>query len=313
MKEIHVNKLLPSQDASDYLNNIFENITDNTTVIFEIGTYFLKNKFLLREKHNVILDGKGSVLMPYYDNKSDYRKSSDVIAFEYCSDIVLKNFKVSASQPANIGGKIVAVADDYVDIELFSSIKLDGKERFLAGMAFADNYCPLSIHYIINKSGQNPAVHSVIGEEIVTTAPECVNACYELIDKNTWRIYTEADTSMLAPGMKCNVSHSYYGPAAFVFRSCRDVLIEAVHIANFGGFDYVILPECENFTFRNIRFQSDNRICQPYSVTSDGIHTTGLGGKLVIEDSYFELVGDNCLNSHTTVLTVSKKKATLCH
>lgn len=308
IKEIHINNSLPGEDVSAYLNNVFDNISDDTTIIFETGTYFFKNKLLLREKNNVVLDGRSSILMPYYDNKSDYRKSSDVFAFEYCSNITLKNFKVSASQPANIGGKIVNVANNYVDVELFSSIELDGNERFLAGMAFTDNYCPLSIHYIINKNEQNPAVHSIVGEEIATTAPELVNARHERIDKNIWRIYTEADTSMLVPGMNCNVSHSYYGPAAFVFRSCKDVVIEAVHIANFGGFGYLILPECENFTFRNVRFQSDDRIHQPYSVTSDGIHTTGLGGKLVIEDSYFELVGDDCLNSHTSVLTVSKKE-----
>lgn len=308
MKEVYVNRLPENEDASKYLNGLFNRITDDTMVVFEKGTYFFKKQLVLKGKKNIVLDGKGSVLVPYYDNKNDYRKSSDGIAFEYCTNLVLKNFKLTASQPANIGGKIVRVSDDSVDVELYSSIPLDGKEKFLAGMAFTDHDYPLSIHYIHNRSEQNPEIHSYIGDEIATTAPELVNARHERIGEDVWRIYTESDTSMLVPGMKCNVSHTYYGLTAFVFRSCKDVVVESVHISNFGGFGYLILPACENFTFRNVRFQSDDRIHQPYSVTADGIHITGLGGKLVIEDSYFELIGDDWLNSHTAVLTVTQKE-----
>lgn len=104
--------------------------------------------------------------------------------------------------------------------------------------------------------------------------------------------------------MNGTILHTKYGLSCFLFRNCTNVTVDSIHIQDFGGMGYVVLPRCRDFTFRNLRFAPVNRQFTPYSCTVDAIHITGIGGKLVLEDCFFDGIGDDTLNVHVPVLRI---------
>jgi len=76
-------------------------------------------------------------------------------------------------------------------------------------------------------------------------------------------------------------------------------------MANFAGFGFVLLPHCHDFTFRRLKFKSPDRSRQPYALNSDGIHTTGISGKLILEDCDLDCIGDDKINIHTQAMNVA--------
>jgi len=288
------------------ISDIISKASENTEIVLEKGTYFLDEPVNISNKHNIIFNGNDSIVMPQFFADKYYGDSTDAFHVTACTNITFKNFKISASQRTNSAGEILKSTPEYIDVKFNSD--MTGKEICLGGMTYYENwvsdFIPL-YHWCKNeKPDKNRYV--TIAEAFRTSAPEKLDTEHEVIAENTFRICTTQNNELLKKGMKCSVYHAYYGLCAFVFKNTSGVLIENVHISNFGGMGFVILPRCSDFTFSNVRIASDDMEHQPYSTCSDGIHTTGIGGKLILDNCYFELLGDDCLNLHTNALTVKK-------
>lgn len=183
------------------------------------------------------------------------------------------------------------------EFPVYSSYKEDGTDAVRY-----DQHQPVCLHLLV----RNPdSIHSEIGGEKATTAPELGNTPHASLGNNRFRIFNPNDSIChLHPGMNGTILHTKYGLSCFLFRNCTNVTVDSIHIQDFGGMGYVVLPRCRDFTFRNLRFAPVNRQFTPYSCTVDAIHITGIGGKLVLEDCFFDGIGDDTLNVHVPVLRI---------
>lgn len=301
MKTEIVHTMPKGMDCAPAINQMLEQLPDNTRLAFEAGEYLLASRLLVKDKNNVILDGQNATIIIHNDPEQDYRHSTDGFHVENCRQLTIRNFHLTNEHLAAPGGDIIAVEEHSVIIKFRTEPPLTGRERFVHAMAFDKTGRPLGIFWCTTYAKD---LYSSIGEEIVTSAPELVDTPHEKLGENTFRVPFFEAARYARVGMTCNMKHTGSGLSSFIFRDSTDVLVENVWISNFGGMAVVILPRCANFTFRNFCCKVEDSRLSPYSCTLDAIHTTGLGGQFVMEDCYFNGVGDDILNSHTPALRI---------
>ncbi len=299
MKTVRIGSITGS--ASAHLSEILSRISADTTIIFEGESYYFDSPVAIENMANVTLDGGGAAFVCHFDRKAYTDKSTDLFHFNRCENLTLRNFTVESSVPTNVGGRILSIDGNSVTVKLDPSLPLDGDEMFISSMTFTEDMVPLRGSFV--SAEPDPKIRTMIAGEIPCTNPAKLNAPHQMISDQVFRIDSynvEGDMS----GTRCNISHSYYGLTAVIFRNCDNVTVEDIHFANYGGFGFAILPRCRDFTFRRLKFASNDPVHQPFSINADGIHVTGLTGKLTVEDCYFEQLGDDCVNLHAHVMSV---------
>lgn len=301
--EIFVSQSMIKSDSSEVIEKLINDAPDGSTLVFEKGKYPLSRTVHIKGKRKLILDGRNAVLEPFFDRCEGADSGAGVFELFDCIDITIKGFKVCACVSVNFAGKICDVTSEYADVEMTSSAPLTGNEQFIDGGIFDDNWHPKNHYWVFN--GYDESKRTIIAGEIPCTAPRKLDAPHKMIGDQKVRVFSKRLTAV-EKGMNCCITHSYYGLCAFVFRQCLKITIEEVKITNYAGFGFLILPSCRDFTFRRVSFVSDDKKHQPLALNSDGIHMTGLSGKLVIEDCDFDCIGDDVLNVHTQVMTVTE-------
>ncbi len=299
-------------NATPILEKIIADAPDGATVVFEPGNYLLLSTVYICDKTNLTLEGIGATLSPYFSREEGFETGAGVFKAERCKNLVIRGFNVSATQPSNTAGVIVNATEDYVDVRLNIDEDFTGREQFIAGMIWNDDWTPKRYYWI--STPVDPNQLSNVGGELACTAPRKLNCPHEMLDGKTARVFTKLlkwqqyskSVSTLEPGTKCTVSHAYYGLVAFILKQCDTVLFEDVTLSNFAGFGFLVCPHCHDFTFRRVTLASDDRERHPYCLTSDGLHFMGLSGKLIIEDCLFDTNGDDRVNLHTQVMTVKQ-------
>lgn len=292
--------------CSRQINRVLREAPAGSRIVFEPGEYLIDEKLLLCDRKKLFLDGAGATLVLRNDRERNYRYSTDGMHVERCSDITIANFLIRAQYPSNTGYRVLEVTPEHVDIQCLSAFPLTGKEQFIATAMFGKSGRPLGLYWF--STPNQDGIRSVLADELTTTAPELVDTSHQPLGGNRFRIFHPRESAgRLRPGMHGTLLHTNYGLSCFVFRDCSGVTIESVEIQDFGGMGCVILPRCRDFTFRRFRCRTPDRERQPYSCTLDAIHTTGLGGKLLMENCSFEGVGDDILNTHAVPLHVVEK------
>lgn len=312
MNNIIITTQMAGDNASPAIERIIADAPDGATVTFEPGVYTLLKTVMIEGKRDLTLCGEGAVLSPYFSLQTGADDGACVFELLDCKNITIRGFKVASAVPVNTAGTVINATEEYVDVALHIQEDFKGDELIIDAMIFTDDWFPTGWHWAQAPYDESKRVK--IANEIPCSAPKKLDCPHEMLDGKTVRVYSKLlkcydwskSVATLTPGTKCNLSHSYYGLSAFTFRQCDGVLIEKVTMANFGGFGFTILPHCRDFTFRGLRFASDCRERQPYALNSDGIHTTGLAGKLIIEDCELDCIGDDKLNVHTLAMTVTK-------
>ena len=292
----------PWQDRSTEINEMIRNAPDHCRLHFQPGEYYLRQTLQFSGKKGLIFDAAGCIFTVFSDPAKDEWSGENPNFAEICncSELMFTGFTLRQEKPSNVGGEILDVQPDHVDVRFFQP--LTGEEIFNTGMTFSPDGRPQGNWWMLwQPEGGRRAV---IAGEIATTAPAPVNVPHEALGNNCFRI-SKTTPDRLKPGMHCQIKHWTYGNSAFVFRNTEKLTMEEVTITNWGGFAVTILPRCRDFTFRRFACRVEDRKNQPYSVTVDAIHTTGLGGKLLLDECFFDGVGDDTLNSHTATLKVT--------
>ena len=296
-------------DCSEYITKIIESAGDHTIFSFDTGRYLINSFALVKGKKNIILEGNNSVFLQHYDSNDYGKNASHIFHIEECKDVVIRNLIVEADSPTQISGTVVNVGEDYLDVKVSDKIPFTGNEHGCIGYSHSSQaYCT---HAIARSASTVEPFYAYIGGEIPTTNPvpapiECekigddVLRLKNLYNQQNGNPYPENNTFEV--GTPFSLRYIYYGPAAFVFRNTDNVLVEDVRIFSFGGLGFVILPRCSNFTFNRLEISPKEPDIHHYSTLADGIHTTGLAGKLTITNSIFRNLGDDTLNAHTQVM-----------
>lgn len=293
-----------TDDRSGEINELLRDIPDGSTVRFEAGEYYIRENLLLRDKKNIVLDGDGAVIVPFYDPEQPHVTGSDVLYVEHCDGAVIRGFSVRSEKPTNMTGKIVNVTEEYIDVKLSPVYPISDKTNFLKVTVCDDEWYPKTIIPINSHSTEK---NSVIAGELITTRGEELGAKHEDLGGDVHRIYYNVYEPNVPVGANVILQHTYYGLCAFAFRSSHNVTVENVHIDDYGGFCFAILPRSSNFTFRGVRCESSDKEHRRYSACADAIHTTGLYGSFKIENCFFDGIGDDVLNIHALMLSVKEK------
>lgn len=288
---------------SQSISALLATVKPDTHVVFEKGEYYIFEPIKINGLKKVVIDGGGATFVAHFDRKKYYRDNTDVFHIDGCSDLKFCNLTIDSDVPVNVAGEIVAQTDRYIDVQLYPTHPLDGDELFISSMTFREDMVPVCGSFVSAAPDENR--YTVIADEIVCTNPEKLDAPHEMIGDQLFRIYPYCVEGNMKE-KRCNISHSYYGIVAVAFHDCHRVEIEDINIVNYGGFGFAVLPRCSDFAFRRLKIAPKDIEHQPFSINSDGIHVTGLTGKLIVEDCYFEQLGDDCLNLHTNVMNVTE-------
>ena len=236
--------------CSRQINQVFNEAPNGSRILFEPGEYLIDEKLLLCDRKNLFLDGAGATLVLRNDRERNYRYSTDGIHVERCSDLIIANFRIRAQFPSNTGYRVLAITPEHVDIQCHSAVPLSGKEQFIATAMFGESGRPLGLYWFSTPNQEG--IHSVLADELTTTAPELVDTPHQPLGGNRFRIFHPREfAGTLRPGMHGTLLHTNYGLSCFVFRDCSGVTIDSVEIQDFGGMGCVILPRCRDFTFHH--------------------------------------------------------------
>ena len=107
-------------------------------------------------------------------------------------------------------------------------------------------------------------------------------------------------------GQRVGIRYTYYGKAILIFKHCNSVCVEDVIVHSCPGFAVLIEPRCSDFTFRCFQIRMPEGEERLTTSNADGLHVVGLTGKLILEDCYFEQVGDDSLNMHSLAASVDE-------
>ena len=296
-------------DCSDYITGIIENAGDHTIFSFDTGRYLIKSYALVKGKKDIIIEGNNSTFLQHYDSQNYGENASHIFHIEECENVVMRNIIVDSDSATQISGTVINVGEDYIDVKISNRIPFTGNEHGCIGYSHSQKaYCT---HAIARSASKEQPRYAYVGGEIPTTNPvpaaiECQKIASDVLrlknlyNQKNGNPYPEDNDFEI--GTAFSLRYIYYGPGAFVLRNTSNVLIEDVRIFNFGGMGFVILPRCSDFTFNRLEIVPKEPDIHHYSTLADGIHTSGLGGKLVIKNSVFRNLGDDTLNCHSQIM-----------
>ncbi len=292
------------EDQSLRLNKILSEMPDHTIVEFQKGCYFLKSALILEGKRDISFIGNASVLMPHYDREDYGDNCSDVFHVDRCEDLCFRDFSIETSAQPNVSGIVKFVNDEYADVELDPTIPFSGNEKYIQGITYNDFGTPT--YKVWLNTPNDPNRRAMVGREIPCTAPMVLSTPHEKIGDHLVRCYS-SEFDGLRAGEKVCIRHSYYGPVAFLMKNTSRVNFTDIRVHSFGGMLFCLLPRCADFTFERLIVEPKDDSHQYYSSNADGIHTTGLMGKLVMRDCVFRNLGDDIINIHTQAMNVCER------
>ncbi|MGN0878819.1 MAG: right-handed parallel beta-helix repeat-containing protein [Oligosphaeraceae bacterium] len=303
---------LPDEtDAAPRLNRLLQALPPDSHAILEPGVYRIRQPLVLQNLHHVTLNAYDAILEAHHDTCRLYEDShsTDAIHIANASALTLAGLTIRSSQPIGVLATVLETAPDGATLRLAPTHPLSGHEVFIHGSVLLDDGIPSSCH--LSHRSPDPAQRAFIGGEIVTTSPRMDAIPCEWLDRQTIRLTELAGLQNLAPGKRLLLCHSYYGPSACVCRNASDLTFQDLTITRFGGMAFVFLPRCHNATFHHLTIAPADDL--PVALAADGIHTTGLAGKLTLANATFIGLRDDALNAHTQFLTVKHLDGNRAH
>ena len=295
--------------SANYIEDLIKNTPDGGICRLPKGRYFIKRPIKFFERRNITLDGGGSTLISHYNNGSSADPTCDCFHIKDCEGVKLCNLMIETDTPVNITGTVEQINrnEGFYVLAVDPEFKVTGKEIFMmqngcdADGSFVkpDYYCT---------DPDKSKVTLLAGE--ILLANTHTGCKYDYLKENRYRVFLPKDTlSHLYIGQTICVRHSSYGPICILIKSSRDTVLENITIYSGGGMGVVVLPRSENLTLKNFNALLPENTKRMMSLNCDGVHITGLCGKLSMKDCDFEALGDDALNIHSTAATVTATDA----
>lgn len=277
MKKIIENNNLP--DYSDVIEEALSSSEPGTEIEFEPGEYYIGRYINVNNKENININGGNALFITCFD-PIDVDKTAGIFIFRCCRNIVVKNMQCDTDHKINATAYITKKDAENLtyEMKLLDDFSMNNGEIMEIVESFDDNLVPdyVLTHY----------------------SPE---AEYENIGDNTLRVkVTEKHRKEIEKakiGHKMTIRHSALNRPMMHFHGCCNVTIENIRIYSTNNF--IVVDVCENFTVRNICIKAHEGSKLLMNTVRDGIWINGMRGKFVMEDCYFEKLGDDALNVHS--------------
>lgn len=261
--------------------------TDGDAVFFEGGKYFVDGKINIINKKNLIICGEDATIVAHFDASVGFWEFSGILAFKGCKNITLKKLIFDTDNPVNCSGSVVDkdTENTTVDVMLYDGCTLDGSQTIFASCSLDEDGSP---DYLFADTTKRD---------------------YTCLPNNTVKIqYAEnvkAQIERLPIGADFVIRHGLgnfkvLDRSSITFTDCDDTVMEDITVYNSAGYMVVVFPRCNNFTIRRYRVVVPQGSHRFWASNIDGIHLLGLTGECIVEDCYFDGLGDDALNIHST-------------
>lgn len=286
-----------SQNISQKLQKAFETLPDNCVFIFKKGKYYLKERILIENKHNVCILGNSSTLTTHFDPCGPISGNNNIFEFHNCSDVELTGFYCDTDAPTSAAGTVTAIdrENGTADLQIYDEFPVTGFEHFCGTNSFDEFGSP---DYALATYHNEP-----IEQEFTTLegniSKRLVGQHYDLVGKQTVRLrLNSALKDSLVVGHKVNIRYEIYGNCALTFKSCHRFVLKDITVYSAPSFAACIHPRSSDFTFDNFNIRVPDDSNRLMATNADGIHVLGLYGKLTLKNCNMEHMGDDTLNIH---------------
>lgn len=297
-KDSHTNTLLAVKQALNYCKK-----NPGTTLEFPKGRYDFwpitvdgktdEIVFKLKQVDSLTINGNGSEFIMH-----DWMGIANA---DSCSSIVFKNFSVDWDRPWISQGRIVKVADKYVDMEIDRKsypfilenrrIVFLGEGKKLPTLNVYNNLYDKDTKEILYNTWDSP-----IGSFFDNDTEELANGCVR---------FHVCLPQRLESGTYVTFYHAHYGISGFVFDACKDVLLKDLKIYHTAG-NGVLGVHTENITMDNASMTVNDAKGRVFSTVADASHFSSCKGLIKIENCAHTGQGDDFINVHGRSVLISK-------
>ena len=292
----------------------------------EQARYYLARRVVIRGKKNVTVEGNGAEIVTKYVNSADFRESADAFLLDGCCGVTLQDLSFDTDVPPNVTATVEAldVAGNNVTVRVDPEFPMKGNEVLMAfGSVDEEGSFDYRLHHYAKHP--DPNIVTMIQDEILV-ANTYSSAEYEYLGDNRFHVWLSGKDfnpkqpkSQLARakvGDRVCIRHTMYGPSTITIRNSDDTVLKNITMYATAGMGVMVLTRCQNLTidgFKMVR-RSPSVLM---SCNCDGLHVTGLGGKLILRNCEFDGLGDDALNIHSTAGTATavdtEKKTVKCN
>lgn len=270
------------QDMTEKLQTIINEAGEGDTIRFPKGTYFLSSPLKISKKSLRLCGEEALLLHIGFDpwNK-EFQEKTGFFDIDGSSQLTIEGFQLDFKQDTAVSGVV-----EMVDLEESSLvIRLYEEYDWITG-----EECYLSLHSFDTTGEPNYHLASCSG----ILERKKIGACLLKI-----RYQYIQQLEKVSVGEYVNIRLSMNGSPAVKMRNSSDICFRDVSVYQSVANVFYIAPRCCNVLFERVRIEIKPGRRQFMSSNADGIHITGLLGKIEIRDCYFQALGDDALNIHS--------------
>ncbi len=264
-------------------------LADGDTLCFgEQKEYHIDEEICLDDFSDLMVDGRGSTLVREgYDPKDRREQKNSIFHFERLQHTTFRNLKLDYAANLSASGRIVAIGDQYVDVELVPADRsLTGEESFMAVDTLDDD--------------------GTVNHDIACSVLDRY-AC-EKIDEKTLRIHCPTMNGRIGELLVARMAVSGVASPVLLCACCRDMTFENIRVYKAPCMVFYISSDSGSYTFRHIVAKAKEGTNRLIGANADIFHVCGIEGSLTLEDSEFVGLGDDVLNVHTCGARVLQTK-----
>lgn len=293
------------------------NATPNGGVcLLEKRKYRLRRRVVIRGKRGVRVEGNGAEIVTEFVNNADYTHSADAFLIEDCQGLTLCNLVLDTDVAPNVTATVEKTCpeDGTLTIRVHDEFPMRGDEVLMAfGSVDGERSFDYRVHYYAKHP--DPNIVTLIQGEILLANTYAGADCDYLGDNRfTVRFPRKKLDAKLPPTQverakvedTLCIRHTMYGPSAITLRNSDDTVLENITMHATPGMGIMVLPRCHNLTVDGLRMTVRDGSAALMSCNCDGMHVTGLSGKLILRNCLFEGLGDDALNIHSTAGTATE-------
>ena len=265
-----------------------------TRIVIPAGNYYFRTdkQIDMSGLKNVIIDGEGA---NFYFSHADYFRVSD------CECVEIKGFSVYWNDENSRLASLVRIknADSKNHVFDMEFTELTDVDEDVNISAFTQ-YDPETL---------TPGTRNGVKEKYVYTNPDII-VSREKTENNVIRITHNGELDNFSDGDVFLLRHHVYDGNVFNVTNCENMTFSGISIGSAAGMGWLITDRCTRFQLIDCTIgleNSDN--AERVSTTADALHIANTNGYFKISGCDFSFMGDDALNVHDNVYTVSELTA----
>ena len=276
------------KDDAPALRRAVDACEQGDRLVFAKGTYDLFASFELNRKTELDVDGNGSTLRLRGFDRTKGRSLFSAIRLLSSKQVTIHDFVIDMDVSPNSAGEIVGVADRSFDVRVFDEFPVTGQEYVDHAMTFYRNGVP---------NGKNMDLYKLDGGLPV-----------EKVADRVLRVGMHRRFDLQEGEYVC-LYHKVYGGVCIYFGDSDLCTLRDVTVHSFPGMGFYVTDRSTNITVERYRVERPQGTTRLTSTNADGSKYVHTGGSLTITDCYFEGMGDDAVNIHSSYGKVVKRNS----